>query len=403
MATEPEPVRTVAVAERRSRLAQRQRVAPAHRAGDVLAATESIVCLHATDPATVHLSAWARVDGFTTADLDRALYEDRSLVKHLAMRRTLFVFGRDVLPAAQAGASNRVAGAERRRLISEVEKAGLQRDGGRWLTEASTAVLAALADGREATSSQLRDEIPALAGSITYGEGRSWGGQVPVGPRVLTVLSAEGRLVRATNDGGWNTSRPRWTTMDSWLGAPIERLDDQDGVARMVEAWLRAFGPGTERDIVWWLGSTKAAVRRALADIGAVPVALDGTDGTEVSIGYLANDDVEPVDAVEPWVALLPPLDPATMGWFERDWYLGGYKSDLFDTTGNGGPTIWCDGRIVGGWRQHADGSVELQYLEDVPAKRRRAVDAEAARLTDWFAGTRVLPRFPSPLSKARA
>ena len=88
-----------------------------------------MVCLHGTDPATVYLSARARVEEMTVADLDRALYADRSLVKHLAMRRTLFVFPRETLPVAQAGASSRVADAERRRLIRDVEKAGLRRDG----------------------------------------------------------------------------------------------------------------------------------------------------------------------------------------------------------------------------------------------------------------------------------
>jgi hypothetical protein len=395
----PDPVRTVTLAERRARLAQRQRVAPAHRAPDVHEATDSIVCLHATDPSTVHLSAWARVDGYTTADGDRALYRDRSLVKHMAMRRTIFVFGRDILPAVQAGASNRVATSERKRLVAEVEKAGLQRDGSRWLNRAGKAVLAALADGREASSTQLREEIPALAGSTTHGEGKSWGGQVPVGPRVLTVLSAEGLIVRGTNDCGWNTSRPRWARMDEWLGAPIDVVDDQAGATRLVAAWLHAFGPGTERDLVWWLGSTKAVVRRALADLEAVPVALEGSD----AIGYLAADDAEVVADTGPWIALLPPLDPTTMGWFERDWYLGDHKADLFDSTGNGGPTIWLDGRIVGGWRQRDDTSVELQYLDDVPAKRRKAIEQEAARLTDWLDGTRVVARFPSPLSKARA
>ena len=160
--TQPDPVRTVTRAERQARLAQRQRVAPDHRAADVVDATESIVCLHATDPATIHLSAWARVDGYATADGEQALQVDRSLVKHMAMRRTIFVFGRAILPAVQAGASNRVAAAERKRLAAEVEKAGLQRDGNRWLDRAGTAVLDALAGGREATSSELRDEISHL-------------------------------------------------------------------------------------------------------------------------------------------------------------------------------------------------------------------------------------------------
>ena len=277
---------------------------------------------------------------------------------------------------AQAGASNRVAEIERRRLIRDVEKAELHRDGKRWLTAASKQVLALLSDGREATSSQLRDEIPLLEGSIAYGQGKSWGGQMAVGPRVLTTLSAAGQILRASNDGGWTISRPRWASTKSWLGKEIAPPTEAEGVAGLVERWLRAFGPGTAADIKWWLGSTVAAVRRALADLDAVEVDLDG------QTGYVLPDDLEPTEPVEPWAALLPPLDPTTMGWFERDWYLGPYKEQLFDTSGNAGPTAWWDGRIVGGWRQSEAGEVVLQLLEDVGADGSRALEHEAARLS---------------------
>jgi hypothetical protein len=388
-------VRRIEVAERRARVAVRHRLAPGHRSGDVVEAAASTVCLHGTDPATVYLSAWARTEGMTVADLERALYVDRSLVKHLAMRRTLFVFPREVLAFAQAGASERVAESERRRLVRDVEKAGLHRDGVRWLSEASEQVLAVLSDAREATSSELRDEIPLLEGSITYGEGKKWGGQVPVGPRVLTTLSAAGKIVRASNDGGWTTSRPRWAAMSRWLGEDIPPLSEAEGVAGMVAQWLRSFGPGTLADIKWWLGSTVRAVRTALAGLDAVEVELGG------QTGYLLSDDLEPTGPVEPWAALLPSLDPTTMGWFERDWYLGPYKAELFDTSGNAGPSVWWEGRIVGGWRQGERGEVVVQLLEDIGADGVRAVEREAERLTEWLAGTRVLPRFPSPLWKA--
>ena len=353
-----------------------------------------MVCLHATDPATVYLSAWARVDGMTVPDMERALYQDRSLVKHLAMRRTLFVFPRTTLSDAQAGASNRVADTERRRLIRHIEESGLRKNGARWLSKASEQVMAALSDGREATSSELRDEIPLLEGSMAYGEGKSWAGNLPFGPRVLTTLSAAGRVVRASNDGGWTTSRPRWTSTESWLGREIEPRTEEEGVAGLVERWLRAFGPGTVADIKWWLGSTVAAVRKALAHLDAVEVDLDG------KTGYVLPDDVDETDRVEPWPALLPPLDPTTMGWYEREWYLGPYKAQLFDTNGNAGPTAWWDGRIVGGWRQTENGEVELQLLENAGRKGQRALKDEAARLTEWFGGTRALMRFPSPLSR---
>jgi hypothetical protein len=390
-------VQRIQIAERRARLARRHRLAPDQGADDVVEAARSMVCLHGTDPATIYLSARARVDGMTVIDLEGSLYVERSLVKHLAMRRTLFVFPRETLGIAQAGASNRVAEAERRRLIRDVEKAGLQKDGERWLSEAWEQVLAALSDGREATSSELREELPVLEGSIVYGEGKPWGGQFPVGVRVLTTLSAAGQIVRASNNGGWATSRPRWASMKSWLGEELVPLPEAEGVAGLVEQWLRTFGPGTAADIKWWLGSTVAAVRRALADLNAVEVDLDG------QVGYLLPDDVESTDPVEPWAALLPPLDPTTMGWFERDWYLGSYRAQLFDTSGNAGPTAWWEGRIVGGWTQTDGGDVVLQLLEDVGAAGVGALEGEAARLTEWLGGTRVLPRFPSPLSKALA
>ena len=390
-------MRTVPDSERRARLARRHRLAPGHRATDVVEAARSMVCLHGTDPATVYLSARARVEGMAMADMDRALYAERSLVKHLAMRRTIFVFPRDALALAQAGASDRVATAERRRLVREVEEAGLHRDGESWLDSACEQVLAALADGREATSSELRAELPVLEGTLTYGEGRSWGGEMPVGPRVLTILSAGGEVVRASNQGSWAVSRPRWTSMESWLGEGIARIEAAEGTAGLVERWLRSFGPGTEADIKWWLGSTVKAVRGALADLAAVEVDLGG------ETGYLLADDLGPPEPVEPWGALLPPLDPTTMGWFERGWYLGPHREQVFDTSGNAGPTVWWDGRIVGGWRQDDDGAVELQLLDDVGTDALDVLTREAEALTEWFGGVRVMPRFPSPLSKQLA
>lgn len=384
--------------ERRARFARRHALAPGHRAADVVEAARRVVCLHATDPATVYLSAWTRMDEMEVADLDRALYADRSLVKHLAMRRTLFVFPREALPFAQAGASMRVAGFERRRLVKDVEAAGLQRDGTRWLNRACKQVLAVLADGRELSSTELRAELPVLEGAIEYGKGKSWAGKMPIGPRVLTVLSAEGRIVRGPNDGRWAVSRPRWATMESWLGGQLVAPSEADGTAGLVELWLRAFGPGTEGDLKWWLGSTLTAVRRALAELDAVAVELDGG-----ATGYLLPDDLEPTEPVDPWAALLPPLDPTTMGWQERDWYLGPHRAQLFDSAGNAGPTLWWDGRIVGGWLQRESGEVVLQLLDDIGADGIAALEREAARLTDWFAGVRVLPRFPSPLAKTAA
>lgn len=87
------------------------------------------------------------------------------------------------------------------------------------------------------------------------------------------------------------------------------------------------------------------------------------------------------------------------MGWFDRDWYLGEHRSQVFDRNGNAGPTAWWNGRVVGGWTQDDDGRVQLQLLEDVGRNGRTALQRRAEELTEWLDGVRVSPRFPSPLS----
>jgi hypothetical protein len=383
------------VAERQARMARRHHLSPVHRAGDVLAASDGIVCFHATDPATLYLSAQARIDGLTIGDLDDALYTARTLVKHLCMRRTLFVFRRELFSVIQSAASSRVAEQEQRRLAKEVEMAGLVEDGVAWLHDASEAALEALAKMGEASSTELRAAVGLLEGSIVYAPDKSYGGEVPVGPRVLTCLSAAGRIVRASNRGGWNTSRPTWAKTSDWLGETPVIVPTRDARAQLVRRWLHAFGPATVTDLKWWSGATLAATRTALSDVGAVEVDLHGTSGVALP------EDLEPVAEVEPYAALLPGLDPTTMGWFDREWYLGRHRAAVFDTNGNGGMTAWWEGRIVGGWNQTPRGEVFLQLLDDVGADGQAALDREAARLTDWLDGVRVTPRFPSPLSRS--
>lgn len=383
-------MRQVSDVERRHRLARRHALAPAHRAADPLAATRAMTVLHATEAPSVYLSLWARVDGLTVPDVDRALYDDRSLVKQLAMRRTLFVFPRDLLPAAWGSASARVATALRARFAKEIEQAGIAADGAAWLATAERATLARLADGAELSAQALREQVPELDGRLDIGKG-AYAANVSVAPRVLTQLGVEGRIVRGRNAGHWRTARPQWTATATWLGEVPEPAKEREGYAELVRRWLRTFGPGTEADLVWWLGSTKTAVRAALTDLGAVEVALE--DGRPA---YLLADDLDDDPAVDPWAALLPVLDPTVMGWKERGFYLGPHGPLLFDTNGNAGTTAWWDGRIVGCWAQDPDGVVVLNLLEDVGAEGRAALAAEAARLTAWLEGHRVSTVYPS-------
>ena len=381
--TAPPGVRLVSDAERRARLGRRHALAVGHRVRTPEQAVAAMTVLHATESPTVYVSVAARTEDATVDDVDRALYADRTLVKQLAMRRTLFVFPRDLLPAAWGSASARVAGAERRRLAGHVERSGLAADGDAWLEGARDAVLAVLAERGALSAREIREAIPALDVTAPTAVSGAWGTATPVVPRVLTGLGAEALIVRATNAGHWRANRPAWTLMADWLGTRPAPLPAREGFAEIVRRWLRTFGPGTEADLVWWLGATKGIVRQALADVAAVPVALEG-DGT----GWVLADDLDPEPELAPWAALLPTLDPTTMGWRERGFHLDpAHTPYLFDSNGNAGTTAWWDGRIVGCWVQDPDGVVRPVLREEIGSDGRAALAVEAERLTRWLDG----------------
>lgn len=370
--------------ERRARIGVRH--ALAQRVGDPVEATRAVGVLHATEPATVYLSLHARVDGLALDDVDRVLYRDRSIIKQLAMRRTLFCFPRDLLPAAWGSASQRVLAAESARIAKDVELAG-QPDGVAWLGAVRGRILAELGTAPDGlTAVEVRERVPEID---LLGVGRG---------RVMTNLGLSAEVMRGENTQHWRVFRPRWTLAHRWLGEQPAALTEREGYSQLVHRWLERFGPGTEDDIVWWLGATKGIVRTALADLGAVAVT------TAEGPGWLLPDDPLLDGArtdVGPWAALLPVLDPSIMGWRHRAFHLGSHGPALFDRNGNAGTTAWWNGRVVGCWVQDDAGVVEVRPLERLPQDAATALRAEAARLTAWLDGVRVGTVYPSPAMRA--
>jgi hypothetical protein len=389
-------MRRIGADERRARLVRRHRLTPQHRASDVVDAVRSVVVLHSTDPVTVFLSAWARTTGFDPASLERAMYEQRTLVRMLGMRRTLFVVPRDLVPIVDAASARAVAANERRKLARFVAESGVADDPGEWIDAASAAALEALAARGDASTSELSGDHPLLAQRLRVGVGTRWEAEVGAASRILLLLGAEGAIVRDRPRGSWIASHYRWV--------PIERLGSLDAVepnqarAELLRRWLAAFGPGTEADIRWWAGWSARDAREALAAVPHAVVELDGA-----ATGFVLGDDGEPESAPDPSAALLPSLDSTTMGWKERDWYLGPHATAIFDRNGNAGPTVWWDGKIVGSWAQRPDGVIAHRLVEDVGADGEAAVAAEAERLAEWLGDVRVTPRFRTPLERELA
>ena len=132
-------MRRVTGAERRARLGIRQSLAES--TGTVDDAAASVIGLHASDPATVYLSARARVASFNSEDLEHALYVDRSLVRLWGMRRTLFVTSREIAAIMHAASPDAFGSAERgrfERLLAEHDKTP---DAGAWIDHVQTRII----------------------------------------------------------------------------------------------------------------------------------------------------------------------------------------------------------------------------------------------------------------------
>ncbi|MFC8227583.1 winged helix DNA-binding domain-containing protein [Streptomyces sp. NPDC057287] len=376
--------------QRRARLGRRHLLAPSAQAGSVVAVADAVVALHATDAATVYLSACARLTDPQVGAVERALYEDISLVRLLAMRNTLFTMSTDVAPLVDASNARAVATKERARLLKHLREDANGLDE-RWLADAERETLAALTDRGHATGSELSAAVPVLRTKITVFPGTKQEAVQGIASRVIRVLAADGRIRRDRPRGSWTSSQFRWTAAEPWPAS-----DPADARAEVARRWLHSYGPATEADLKWWTGWGVRETRAALSSIGAEEVLLDNG-----AVGRVTSGDLATEPPPEPWAALLPGLDPSAMGWADRGFHMpSGHRASLFDRAGNIGPTVWWNGGIVGGWAQRGDGEVVWRLLSDIGRDASRIIEAQAARLSAWVGPARITPRFRTPLER---
>jgi hypothetical protein len=200
----------------------------------------------------------------------------------------------------QAACTDAIAVQQRRLLVDLVGRAGLADDPPDWIEEVEKVAVRALEARGGATAAELAKDDPRLAQQIVLAEGKPYEGRQSVVSRILLLLAAEGRIVRGRPRGSWVSGQYRWSVVDAWLPDGVPPWSLREAQAELVRRWLRGFGPATIADLKWWTGLPMGQVRRAVAETGAVEVDLDGTPG------LVLPDDLDPVPAPEPWVALLP-------------------------------------------------------------------------------------------------
>lgn len=383
--------------ERRRRLAHRHLLLPELRTRFVPAVVDALVALHSSDPVTVYLSAAARLDSPSIDWVDQALYEERKIFRHHAMRRTLWVMGAETIRHAHASCTVKIADAEERRFLTWLEATPSVTSPHAWLEMAFERIVDYLSTNAPASTRDIGVALPDLAMPVSAASGTRQETTIAGHSRALLLAAMKGVVVRTKPQGTWIASNYIWDTATRWGLPALAGQTPAQGASGLLLRVLDRFGPCTLNDLKWWTGWTVTMTRTALEDISATEVVLDTGAPAWVNEGDFGGREDDP----GPWVALLPGLDPTTMGWKERDWYLAPDVADhVFDRNGNAGPTVWADGQVVGGWAQRANGEIALDLHRELAEDHLRQLEDAIARTVDFLGDNRFSVRFPSPNQK---
>jgi hypothetical protein len=291
-----------------------------------------------------YVGLWTRLCGFRRDALTEAL-EERRVIQATLMRTTIHIVSRREFWLYAAGVR------QARRAWS-LRLGGVNRDESA-MQAAADRMRAALANGPRSVK-----ELGDL--------GRGF-----VGNLGLWV-----DLVRVPPSGTWERRRAdRLGLAEEWVG-PCD-VSEEEGLAHLVRAYLRAFGPAPWRDIASWSGVPVTDIRGA---------------GERLTLErYRDEDDRELVDVAgaplpDPEtpapVRFLPHWDAALLVHARRTGLLPEeHRGRVF---GIRNPfsvgTYLVDGRVVGAWSVR-DGRIVLDAYETLNERDQEEVEAERVAL----------------------
>jgi hypothetical protein len=311
-----------------------------------------LVGLQAQAPLAAELGVRARSRRTTLADVERALLEERSVVRTWAMRGTMHLVPADdvgwLLPLTVAPS----VGQARRRL---------EEEGVSWPTaqRAVRLIEEMLAEEgphtRPEIAERLRRRRVRTAGQATW--------------HLTWLAAARGVCCYGPNRGG----RPSFVLLRDWIGRP-SALDRDRALAELAIRYLAGHGPAGPEDLAAWSGLRAADVRRAwdLVADRLVEVETEGVTRWRVK--------GRRIEAPSDLVRLLPMFDAYLLGWRSRELVLA--ERDRRRVVPGGGmihQAVLVDGMVRGTWSADVDGDGLRISVGPRPTGRlRNALQAEA-------------------------
>jgi hypothetical protein len=327
-----------------------------HRPASIRAPVDVVVQagpLQAQEPRAARLAFRGRGRGLTSADVDRARTEERSLLRAWCMRKTVHLIASDDAGWLLPLFSPIILRWSRRRLA----QLGLDANG-------QERALAALHEAVERDGPLTRPELAQrleLAGFDTAQE---------LKVHLWLLATLDGELCLGPDRGG-QTCLVR---TEDWIGKPKSR-PRADSLAELGRRYLHGYGPADERDLARWAGLPLRDAREAFAAIAAELVPA----GELFTLGRAPRRPSGPV------VRLLGAFDNYNLGYVDRSFALAAeHEKQVVPGGGIVRPAVAVDGRFVGTWASKRSGkrlAVTIEPFAPLAPEIEAAVEAEIADL----------------------
>ena len=343
-------------------------------ANNMLAVASRLCGLHAQVMSSAEMALWARVHDLKRGAIERALWQERTLVKTWAARGTLHLLSAADLPMWHAALRT---SPRYRRPAFWKRCFGITLDELDRLTEAIGVAL----DGRVMTREELAREVGRITGSAAFRTGLAQGGW----GTILKPAAFAGHLCFAPGLG----QRVRFTRPDKWVKPQSPPLDPNSATADLTRRFLAAYGPATYEDLGrWWGGGGITTAKQWIASLGGEVTECDlaGSQAWMLTAHAREVREAKP----EKSVSLLPAFDQYVIGASRHAEHLlpGDLRRRVYRPQGWVSAVLLVNGLMQGTWRHEIKGDrveVVIEPFIKVPAwVRRRAAD-EAERLASFL------------------
>lgn len=336
---------------------------------DILKIIRQIIGLHATCPATPHLSLFNRMNNYSREMLDDLLYIRRQAAKIKCFRKTIFIIPADYIAIAFAATHQILATtAERFKKyvgisISEYDKISKQ--------------VVDLLDPGGLTTKQIKAELP----------------QNERISAIINLMCDLCILVRGKSNSGWKSNLHTYYNFRKYFPqVDLDNLSAQEAREMTVLDYLAAFGPVSQADIAWWTGFPKTSIRLILEKYRDTITEIKIKD-IDIRLFILTKHLESLVSASRSEtvnINLLPVLDPYTMGYKDRDRYIDKkHYYYIFDKSGNGTSVILYNGIVIGVWDiiEKPSPCIKLYFTEKPGKDVKEKTLARAAASGRFYTG----------------